>query len=94
MSEQEFTYAINYVRLDAAIRILAELVVCYKINKDEMEETVTYLRTLHKEIGDSFEIDEEEKDTNGNVHVNEEIMGVDEESDVKSDTPIDFKDIV
>lgn len=92
MTEQEFTYAINYIKLDAAIRILADLVVCDKINKDEMEETVTYLRTLHKEIGDSFEIDEEEKDTHKNVHVNEQPETKDEESR-ELNNPLNFDEV-
>lgn len=89
MPDTAFNHSINFIKLDVCIRLLSELVPCSLINKDELEETVTYLRVLHKEISDAFDVLATE-----NPQLQEEQMGGDQEGDVHQDRPIDFKEVV
>lgn len=78
MNEKEFNYTANIVMIDAAVSILSDIIPCDKINPQELSGMILTLRTIRKEINDSYEITEEPEPHK------------DEESDV-SDRYYDFK---
>lgn len=83
MSEKYFIYASNLVILDTSINLMTKLIACDKIKKEDVEDILLMQRTIRKELDDAFDVEAEDTHDE-NVHVNEEIMGADEESDVNA----------
>lgn len=83
MSERYFIYASNLVILDTSINLMTKLIECDKIKKEDVEEILLMQRTIRKELDDAFDVEADEESEN--VHVNEEIMGGDQEGDVDQD---------
>lgn len=92
MNEKEFNYTANIVMIDAAVSILSDIIPCDKINPQELSGMILTLRTIRKEINDSYEITEEEEPKNTMIGAPPELPK-DEEGDSMNDKPLNFEGV-